>query len=258
MTTIIFDMGQTTGNHDNMNAVATANATMAAGTIINSDGDVVSGVSMSMTANPFTDVQYQGANAIFAEELDLVERYLMTLNGANLSGEMVLSGLPAGDYEIEVFGSRNLSGTTPATVSITTTASGTVTDDYNGANTGTYADHIANLAVTLGSSEDLAILISHPNTSYAYVNRITIVGVVPEILNIDSDNIINQGQEDIVINMANVPSSVASWSASIGTAASTADALVPVSWGTNQSAIVNATTDITVGTNMNVYVTYTE
>lgn len=260
MTTIVFDMGQTTGNHDNMNAVATANGTLAAGVIIDADGVVVPGVSMSLAGNPFTTVTYQAANPVFAEELDLVERYIMTLNAADASGAMVLSGLPAGDYDVEVFGSRNTTSDAPATVSITTTASGTVTDTYNAVNTGDYAAHLANLSVTLGSAEDLTVLISHPTGTglYAYINRITITGVVPQVLNIDTDNIVNQAQEDVVINMANVPSAVSSWSASIGTAASTADALVPVAWGTNQTATVDIPADLTVGTNMNVYVTYVE
>jgi hypothetical protein len=76
----------------------------------------------------------------------------------------------------------------------------------------------------------------------------------PTINNIDGDNTVGQGQSNVVINMANVPTSVASWSATLGGVSLTA-----VAWGTNQTATVSLPSgQPSASVNSTLNVTYTE
>lgn len=221
---IDLDLGQTGGNHDNMNAVPAVDSVISAGSVINTDGDVVAGVAVSLAANPFTTVEFSGANQAYAEELDTVEQRFLRLNASSADAEVVFSGLPAGLYTVEIFGSRNTADDAPATLAVTTIADGTVSDTYNAANTGAYAEHVATVTVTLETGEDLVAAISHPTGTglYAYGNRLSVEGVVPAMTAATGDqgaDIVADGEQDFTFLLVNVPSGEVPVSARIGSTA---------------------------------------
>ena len=82
----------------------------------------------------------------------------------------------------------------------------------------------------------------------------------PQILDIDGDDSVGQGQTNVVVHLADVPTSVASWSAEMVTGSNMdVTALTEVAWGTNQTATVSMPSgQPPVSINATLNITYTE
>jgi hypothetical protein len=204
---IIFDLGGLT-NHDNQNAVD-IDTDIAAGSVIDTTGAVVSGVSFNGSATPFS-LRELGGGTAFAEVNDTTENSLLRLGIGNDSVNHTISGLPAGDYTISVFGSRDITGTRPASISVNSQSA----VSYDASNEATtYAEHVAEDVVTLNGSEDLVINYirsTSPNV-YLYANQLKIVSdPAPTITSVDTDNEINPSQTDVSVAISNAPATVTS------------------------------------------------
>ena len=169
---IHFSLGAVS-NHDNMNAVPAIDTVIPAGSVINSLGDIVSGVSFSLAANPFLLVSspFDGGNA-FPQVNETAQYRSLNLNAGEADAEAVVGGLPASTAIVSLFGARDSASSAPALMSL----NGRTGIPYNASNAGTYEDHLAVDTITLDGSTDLAINISHTTGqgTYAYSNLITI------------------------------------------------------------------------------------
>lgn len=246
-----FDLAGTTP-HDNMNLVPAVDTVIAAGSIIDDQGATVAGVSFSLADNPFQGIGGPNDGGIlFAEVNDEAERRPFNMNATFAFAEMVISGLPAGDYTVTVYGSRNLSSDYPADMSL----NGRPAVSYNASNVGTYEDHIAVDTITLDGVTDLAVNISHQTGvgKYAYANYMRIESAPgPSIADIDSDNEVARNQTGVVINCNNTPAAVTTWSAQLGGVA-----LVAVDWN-GGNPIVDIPGNVPLSGDSQLDVDYTE
>ena len=115
------------------------------------------------------------------------------MNAAHGDAEPIIAGLPAGDYTVTLFGSRDTASNAPATMSL----NGRPGVGYNASNTGDYNAHIAVDTITLDGLTDLAINISHitGQGTYAYSNLITIESILPQ-----QDPILDTPQSDLILS----------------------------------------------------------
>lgn len=240
-------------NHDNYTAIPAINSVVSAGNVINSAGAVVSGVAISLAANPFGIAINSGMETpSFAEVNNTAEQTQFIHESRVTPAIMVVSGLPAATYSVTVFGWRNVAENRIGELIL----NGRSAVQYNAGNLSmTYAAHTAVDTVTLTGGQNLTLQIQPAvGSGSAHVNAIFISWPdEPSITNIDGDNTVNQGQQSVTINMANVPTSVASWSASIG-----GNALTTVSWNANQTATVHIPANLAAGGSQQLSVTYTE
>ena len=77
--------------------------------------------------------------------------------------------------------------------------------------------------------------------------------LVPSLTNIDSDDDVFQGQTGVLIQMANVPTTVSTWDADIG-----GSSLTKISWNTDQTATVDIPVGTTLTAGATLTVNYTE
>lgn len=199
MADILINMGSGT-NPTGYNQLTLATTSIASGSVVDANGAVVSGVSISTPA-PFETELPTGGTIAFSEIPDAVEQSLLSSPTTATTCTVRVSGLAAGTYSVRAFGSRNTASDRVGSMSL----NGRTGVQYSATNGGTFASHCANDTVTLNGSENLDISFVRV-TSYAIVNEIRISPPsTPAIVSVDGDNIITQGQQNIDIVVNNVP-----------------------------------------------------
>lgn len=155
----------------------TTGTKVASGSVIDSAGSVVSGVSVSVTNAYDVTSDTGGATYIAGSYPDNVKLSYWRLDTAGSSGNTVISGLGAGTAVVYIFSGRDATGPRITDWTVTGASGSTSTGATDGGyDATTPANEFVSSSITLGSSDSITITGTvRTGSSYGHLNGVKIV-----------------------------------------------------------------------------------
>lgn len=149
---------------------------IASGSVVDSAGSVVSGVSISVTDAWDVTLDSGGADYITGDYPDVVKQSFWRLDGEASSGNVVVSGLGAGTAVVSFFSARDATGPRIVDISVDGASGSSSTGATDaGHDATTPPNEFVSSSVTIGASDALTITATvRTGSSYGQVNGIKI------------------------------------------------------------------------------------
>jgi hypothetical protein len=136
----------------------------------------------------------------------------------------------SGTFYVVVDSAANISGITGSQIIDGNNANDVAAVASNSSTVSTTSPTVGVTGLTAGTLYSYAVVQS--GGSNVLTGTFTTAAATPAIVNIDGDDDVTVGQENVTINCANLPATVSSWSATLG-----GEALTPLLWNSGQPTV---------------------